>query len=345
MFEFHQLWLLALLPLPILMRWIPARAATEPALRVPFFQQVASITGHRRLFNSRLYQTLALWLIWLLCVMAAAEPRWTGEPQALPYTGRDLMLAVDISGSMDTPDMRPPGTVAMQFQNEPYMRIDAVKAVIGDFAKRRTGDRLGLILFGSQAYLQAPLTHDNKTVNQLLQEAQIGFAGRSTAIGDAIGLAVKRLRERPDGSRRLILLTDGENTSGVTDPIKAAELAATLGVKIYTIGFGSSEMVQQGFRGPRVINPSRELDRSEGTLQQIADLTGGTYFRARSTEELEQIHVQLDALEPIELDELQVRPITSLFYWPLGVALLLSVLMLILHLLPRAFKHRELLHD
>lgn len=341
MFEFYFPWLLALLPLPIFMRWFPARNVSEPALRVPFFQQFKTLSSKKSAANTKRYKTATLWLIWILCVFAVAEPRWTGEPQSLPYTGRDLMLAVDISGSMDRQDMKPLGMATMQFQNKPYMRLDAVKAVVGEFAKRRTGDRLGLILFGSQAYLQAPLTHDNNTVNQLLQEAQIGFAGGRTAIGDAIGLAVKRLRERPDGSRRLILLTDGENTAGVTNPIKAAELASTLGIKIYTIGFGASEMIEQTFRGPRRVNPSRELD--EGELQTIADMTGGAYFRAHSTDELEEIHAKLDALEPIELDAVQIRPITSLFYWPLGLALILSVALALSQLLPRVFHSQKVM--
>lgn len=333
MFEITLPWLLLILPLPFLMRWVPSRMTTEPALRVPFFQQIASMNTHVHVNSRRRTSLIILWLIWLLCVFAAAGPRWVGESESLPHTGRDLMLAVDISGSMVEQDMQPQGVVTMQFKNSAFTRLDAVKAVVGDFATRRIGDRLGLILFADHAYLQAPLTHDNKTVNQLLQESEIGFAGKLTAIGDAIGLGIKRLRTKPDdGNRRLILLTDGENNAGITQPLKAAERAAAENIKIYTIGFGAKEMIVQTHRGPARHNPSKDLD--ENTLQQIAQITGGQYFRAHSTEELENIHLQLDALEPIELDALKIRPIKSLFYWPLILALCLSVLMALVHLLP-----------
>src|SRR5690606_5617973 len=161
----------------------------------------------------RWLQALVLSLIWLLCVAAAARPQWVGEPVQLSATGRDLLLAVDISGSMETPDM--------EVQNRNLQRIDVVKFVVSGFVKRRENDRLGLILFGSNAYLQVPLTFDRATVQTLLQEAQLGFAGQQTAIGDAIGLAIKRLRDRPESSRVLILLSDGANTAGEVDPRQA----------------------------------------------------------------------------------------------------------------------------
>jgi Ca-activated chloride channel family protein len=325
MFEFGWLWLLALLPAPLLMRFVPAKTQNDAALRVPFFNQVHDMGQSSQGGRKNIANYLLLWLIWVLCVLAAADPRWLGEAKSLPYSGRDLMLAVDISKSMDEKDMLPPGVTSMQFQNRSYNRLDAVKAVIGDFARQRQGDRLGLILFADQAYLQAPLTYDTATVNQLLQEAQIGFAGAATAIGDALGLAIKRLKDRPEGSRRIILLSDGANTAGQTEPMDAAQKARDMGVKIYTIGFGAEEQIVQTAFGPRRYNPSRDLD--EGALQEIAELTGGQYFRARSTEELELIHKRLDALEPIELDELKVRPSKRLFFWPLGLALLLTLLL------------------
>jgi Ca-activated chloride channel homolog len=221
---------------------------------------------------------------------------------------------------METPDM--------SFEGRELQRVDVVKYVVGDFVERRQSDRLGLILFGSQAYLQSPLTFDRMTVQKLLQEAQLGFAGQQTAIGDAIGLAVKRLRDRPADSRVLVLLTDGANTAGEVDPRQAADLAKLAGIKIYTVGVGADEMVQQTFFGRRTVNPSADLD--EGTLRYIAEQTGGLYFRARNPEELIQIYGELDKLEPIEQKDATFRPIKALYYWPLALALCLSLLLVTL---------------
>lgn len=192
------------------------------------------------------------------------------------------------------------------------------------FIRRRTGDRLGLILFGRQAYLQTPLTFDRDTVRTLLREAVIGLAGKETAIGDAIGLAVKRLKDKAIDSRVLILLTDGANTAGEVEPTKAAELAAQHGLKIYTIGIGADEMVVRSFFGNRRINPSAELD--EKTLTAIAQKTGGRYFRARNTKEFEEIYRILDQLEPVAKESQSFRPRTALYFWPLAVGLLIAAL-------------------
>jgi len=317
MFELQWPWLLALLPLPLLVMLLPAQKKEDAALRVPFFAQVKTLeTQTHSLRSKKLVSTFLLWLIWASLVLAAANPQWIGEPVSIPSSGRDLLVAVDISGSMKIEDMK--------YQGQAIQRVDAVKMVVGDFVKKRKSDRLGLVLFGTQAYLQAPLTYDRQTVNTLLQEAQIGFAGEQTAIGDAIGLAIKRLRARPDAQRVLIVLTDGANTAGELEPIKAAELAEKEHVKIYTIGFGADEMiVDNGFFGSRRVNPSADLD--EPTMRAIADKTGGQYFRARNLEELHEIHQTLNRLEPIDLEEEKFRPIKSLFYYPLAAALLLSL--------------------
>lgn len=319
MFEFAWPWIFALLPLPLLVLWrVKPVAQRETALRVPFYGLLAGMApGGRRHSGGSLLQKILLALVWCCCVAAAARPQWVGEPVQLPATGRDLLLAVDISGSMETPDM--------VVQNRNLQRVDVVKYVVGDFVKRRQNDRLGLILFGSNAYLQAPLTFDRNTVQALLQEAQLGFAGQQTAIGDAIGLAVKRLRERPESSRVLILLTDGANTAGEVDPRQAADLAKLAGVKIYTVGVGADEMIQQTIFGRRRVNPSADLD--EPTLQYIAEQTGGAYFRARNPEELVQIYAELDRLEPIQQDDEVFRPVAALFHWFLAAALLASFLL------------------
>lgn len=323
MFEMHWPWLLLLAPLPLVMAFIPAKKRIEAALRVPFYQHASQLEQRSKLgINKRPAKLLALWLIWICCLFAATNPQWVGEPTSMPSSGRDLLMAVDISGSMEQTDMAIAG--------RRVTRLMAVKKVIGDFVVRRNSDRMGLILFGAQAYLQAPLTYDRKTVNQLLQEAQIGFAGRETAIGDAIGLAVKRLRDRPDASRVLVLLTDGANTAGQLSPDKATELAQQAKIKIYTIAFGAESMEVPGIFGSRTVNPSRDLD--EPTMANIAEKTGGKYFRARNLEELDNIHRELDRLEPIEMETETFRPVQTLFYWPLAIAFLLSLLLACLHI-------------
>jgi Ca-activated chloride channel family protein len=315
--EFAWPWLFAALPLPLLAVWLlpRAREPQEAALRVPFFTSISRVAAGDRSAPSRLRLLLAA-LAWVLLVLAAARPQFVGEPVHLPVSGRDLMLAVDISGSMATEDM--------QLGNQVTDRLTAVKAVAGNFIDHRKGDRLGLILFGDQAYLQTPLTFDRETVRTLLNEAAIGLAGKSTAIGDAIGLAVKRLRERPAENRVLILMTDGANTSGSVDPLKAADLAAREGVRIYTIGVGADEMVVRGFFGTQRV-PATDLD--ETTLTAIAKKTGGEYFRARDIEGLQKIYALLDKLEPVSQDEQTFRPVHELYAWPLAGALLLTALL------------------
>ena len=316
MFEFAWWWLWFLAPLPVLVFLImPKLQESGVALRVPFFARLASFDqGKLRAQSHGIIRKLLLCLIWILCVAAAARPQWVGQAVSIPASGRDLLMAVDISGSMERADM--------VLDNRRLQRVDVVKLVVGDFVERRENDRLGLILFGSQAYLQAPLTFDRTTVQSLLEEAQVGFAGQQTAIGDAIGLAIKRLRDRPESSRVVILLTDGANTSGEVDPKQAAELAKLADIKIYTIGIGAEEMIEQTFFGRRKINPSAELD--EETLTYIAEKTGGQYFRARDPRELINIYSLLDELEPIEQEEKVFRPIRTLYFWPLGAAFVLS---------------------
>jgi Ca-activated chloride channel family protein len=317
-----------LLPLPVAVYWLWPRARREEAaLRVPFYADLQHLSGGQKRGGRRGKGHLALLsLIWLSTVTAAAGPQWIGDPIRLPTSGRDLLLAVDLSGSMETADM--------VLNGRQVNRITVIKAVVGDFVQRRQSDRLGLILFGTQAYLQAPLTFDRNTVNTLLQEARLGFAGEKTAIGDAIGLATKRLLERPEDSRVVILLTDGANTAGAIDPLQAAKLASQAGVKIYTIGLGADELVVPGIFGnsfgARRVNPSIDLD--EQTLQAIADQTGGRYFRARDVQELANIYGELDLLEPAEQEAESFHPTEALFYWPLGLAFLLSGLIAITQL-------------
>jgi len=320
-------WLLLLAPVPWLLRLlIPASTSNDlQALRVPWFSFVAS--GKGGWMRKPLLAFVAT-LVWLLLVVAASRPQWVGEIESLPVTGRDLLLAVDISGSMDTQDMI--------LNNQAVNRLKVVKKVAGEFIQRRHGDRVGLILFGSRAYLQTPLTFDTETTATLLDESEIGLAGRETAIGDAIGLAVKRLRDDAAADRVLVLLTDGANTSGEVQPLQASGFAARDGLTVYTVGVGADEMMVQDFFGSRVVNPSADLD--EDTLRAIAEQTGGRYFRARDARSLEKIYEILDELEPVESDVEIIRPVDELFYWPLGAAYLLALMAALVSIRPFNFR-------
>lgn len=315
-------WVLLLLPLPLAVYYgLPVQeAGREAALRVPFIDdfRYSQQSGQRRL-TLRLLTLLSL-LAWCLVVLAASRPQWLGDIISINISGRDLMIAVDLSDSMRAKDF--------EINGVPVNRLNATKSVTTAFIENRRGDRLGLILFGSRAYLQAPLTFDTKIINQLLLEAAIGLAGERTAIGDAIGLALKRLDVRPQGTQVLILMTDGANTAGEVTPIKAAQLAAQRGLKIYTIGIGGDDVAQRSWFGLRSPNRAAQLD--EITLREIARLTGGRYFRAHDTQDLAEIYALLDELEPLDKDKQSFRPTSALFYWPLAFALVLAAVVSLL---------------
>jgi len=316
MFEFSYPWLFVLLALPYFIKAKQPKAGAS--LLLPPLARLAK-TQHSEQQRGKSKQQWLLWLIWLLLVSAAAAPKWLGEAVTLPQQGRDMMLAVDLSGSMNINDM----VINGQSAN----RLDAVKFVLSDFIQKRQGDRLGLVLFADAAYQQTPLTFDRQTVQQMLDEAVLGLVGQRTAIGEAIGLAVKRFNTYESSNKVLILLSDGANTAGNIQPREALELAKAAGVKIYTVGVGAEQMVQQGIFGPQLVNPSDDLD--EALLTELATATGGRYFRARDLNELAQIYQLLDQLEPIERDQLNYRPQQSLLHWPLAGALLLVVLLLL----------------
>jgi len=308
-------WVLALLPLPWLYRRLMRPAGgSAPVLRARHYARLTGGLTTGTAPTTSGVRLVLLSVVWLGLLLAAARPTWVGEPITLTTTGRDLMLAVDISDSMRISDMR--------IGDELLPRITVLKAVAGDFIHQRQGDRLGLILFGSQAYLQAPLTFDLRTVQTLLTEAQVRFAGLSTAIGDAIVIAIKRLEDQAASSKVLILLSDGADTASTVPPLKAAELAARQGIVIHTIGLGATPFV----RGGRVVDPAGDLD--EATLRQIAEMTGGHYFRAHDPTELAGVYAELNAIEPVEQDGETLRPRRELFHWPLGIALAAWVLLL-----------------
>jgi Ca-activated chloride channel family protein len=313
MFEFAWIWALAALPLPLLIRLLPSREQGQPtALRVPLLMQEFSAQTESKKRRSNMIW-LAI-LAWIFLVLAAARPQWLGEPISIPAEGRDLMVAVDLSGSMKIDDM--------EVNGRRVDRLVMIKSVLSQFIDRRVGDRLGLILFADTAYLQTPLTYDRETVKQLLSETVIGLVGEQTAIGDAIGLAVKRFESKEESNKVLILLTDGQNTAGNITPEQANQLAIEKDITVYTIGVGADEMLVRSLFGSRRVNPSQELD--ENMLTTLAESTGGQYFRARDAESLLAIYATLDELEPIERESRQLRPLRSLYFYPLGVALLLS---------------------
>ncbi len=306
-------WMLLFLPLPWLLgRWLPEAKPQGDALFLPFAANLSEGGVVTLAARSRRQRFLFV-LVWILLLAAAIRPQWLGDPLPVPTTGRQLMLAVDVSGSMATRDMAGNAT-----------RLDVVQAVAGDFIRHRHGDQVGLILFGTRPYLQAPLTADLDTVNQFLQQSVVGIAGTQTAIGDAIGLALKRFRAEPGGGpgkhRKmiLILLTDGGNDAGLMDPIEAARMAAAAGLRIYTIGVGAA--AQQGFFGA-----SGNDDLDEGTLKAIARISHGEYFRATDADALAKVYARIDQLEPSAGREQWYRPHSEWFPWPLALALLFSL--------------------
>lgn len=310
MMSFALPWAFIFLLLPLIMYLLPAKQAKESAaLKMPTLMSHAGIVEQAG--KRKKVPVLLVMFVWLLCVISAAQPQFLGEPVNIPTEGREMMVAVDLSGSMQVEDMSLNGSTVN--------RLDMLKVLLSEFIERRIGDRIGLILFGDDAYMQTPMTYDRETVKQMLDETVLGLVGKQTAIGDAIALAVKRFDAKKESNRVLILLTDGQNTAGKITPEQALELAVAKNITIYSIGIGADVMIQSSIFGQRQVNPSSELD--EDTLTDLAQQTGGKYFRARSSEDMSEIYQLLDQLEPIEQDQQQMRPLTTLFYYPLGLAL------------------------
>lgn len=314
MFLLAYPWLLLLLPLPVLARrWLPPHREPRTAVRAPFTPTLAHITGQQTaagasVLRRRPWQWFLLLTGWALLVLALARPQWLEEPLVNELPMRDLLLAVDLSGSMDTPDF----TGADGQETD---RLTAVKQVLTGFLAERDGDRVGLVLFGSAAFVQAPFTADLEVVQELLDEAQVRMLGPRTMLGDAIGLGIN-LFERSDVEQRvMIVLTDGNDTGSLIPPERAASIAADLGVVVHTVAIGDPKAVGE-----------QALD--EATLQTVAHITGGGFFRADDREALASIYAELDALNPRTVETISYRPRRDLFAWPLGGALLLAIVML-----------------
>lgn len=308
-------WAWALLPMPLILHWWPRHSEQQlAALRVPYVEQLQSIAKSQTIIALHRPRWL-LWAVWVLLCTALARPQQLGEPVQPPMQARQMMLAIDLSGSMSEPDMQLGGRVVD--------RLTAAKAVMADFLRRRQGDRIGLLVFGQRAYALTPLTTDLTTVREQLRDSVVGLAGRETALGDAIALSVKRLREQAQGQRVLIILTDGVNTAGMLEPGKAAELAEAEHVRVHTIAFGG-----RGGYSLFGIQVSADEDEQidEDILRSIASRTGGHFFRAHDTDELAGIYTELDQLEPVHADGPAMQPRIERYYWPLSAALLVACL-------------------
>jgi Ca-activated chloride channel family protein len=313
-FELANPWFLTLLVLPFMLWYLVPRAKVHlpTALKVPFFDAMVPLMEHEKPSIAKHSTLLLPLIIWSLLILALSGPRWMGEPRAVNREGYNIMMAMDLSGSMELMDML--------MQGRPASRLAVVKRAAEQFVQDRTGDRIGLILFGTRAYLQTPLTYDRHNVLMRLEDATAGLAGKTTSIGDALGLAVKHLEELPGKGRIIILLTDGANNSGVLDPLKAAELAKEDGIKVYTIGLGAQAdnvLTVDGF-----LSGSVTADLDEPTLKKIAHSTGGRYFRATNSETLQSIYATIHQLETVDQEQASVRPQKEYYPWFAVLALL-----------------------
>ena len=316
MLEFAWLWAWLLLPLPWLVYRF-ARPAVQPAaIRLPKLP-----AGIGRQQPDTRWRKVILALTWCCLLGALSRPVWYGDPIEINPEHRDMLLAVDLSGSMSIEDM-------VTADGQSIDRLTTVKQVLSDFIAKRQGDRLGLVLFANHAYLQTPLTFDRNTVQEQLGRTVLGLIGQSTAIGEGLGIATKTFIDSEAPQRVIILLSDGANTAGVIDPIEAAELAARNNVTIYSVGVGAEEMLQRSLFSTRKINPSHDLD--EKMLTRIAEMTGGQYFRARNPQELENIYQLINQMEPINTAQQTWRPRQELFRYPLALAILFSVVIAVM---------------
>jgi Ca-activated chloride channel family protein len=301
-----------LLPLPVLIYFLaPAYREPRLAVRVPFMELLRRLSGNQAVGGPAIVQRTAMQKIqlilgWLALVVALARPTWMDQPISRELPMRDLLVALDLSGSMDTQDFADESGVGSD-------RLTAAKQVLDQFLSRRQGDRVGLIFFGSAAFVQAPFTEDLDVVRELLNEAQVRMLGPRTMLGDAIGVAIELFERSKVEERVLIVLTDGNDTGSMVPPLRAAEIAQDKGVTIYTVAMGDPEAAGE-----------QALD--EVTLKAVADATGGQYFHAADREDLERIYQTLDQLNPRQVDSLSYRPQRELFFWPLGFAIVLSLL-------------------
>lgn len=305
MIEFNYIWVFILLPLPLILRWLlPEHREPRAAVGVPFMERLSAITGRTpapgaAIIQGSFMQMLFLILAWGLVVTAMARPQWIENPITKEVPTRDLLLAVDLSGSMEAEDFT-------DASGKTVDRLTAVKQVLDEFLARRKGDRVGLIFFGSAAFVQAPFTEDLDVVRTLMDEAQVRMAGPQTMMGDAIGLALHVFESSETQERVLIVLTDGNDTGSQVPPQKASEIARDKDITIHTVAIGDPKSLGE-----------EKLDAE--TLKAMSEITGGGYFHGMNRQELEEIYDKLDALETRQVETISHRPKTDLFFWPLGV--------------------------
>ena len=313
MLTFSYLWIFILLPLPLVLRKLSKPYQEErPAVQTPFFDELVELSGQEPGSGSivrkqPLLRQIITGLCWLLLVAGVARPQWIEQPLIKEIPTRDLLLAVDLSGSMNTEDFT-------SKDGKRINRLAAVKEVLDGFLESRKGDRVGLIFFGTAPFIQAPFTEDLQLCRELLTEAQVGMAGPKTAFGDTIGLAINMFKESTVKDKLLIVLTDGNDTASKVEPVKAAEIASDNNIVIYSVAVGDPESVGE-----------EKLD--EKTLQNVAKITDGSFFRADDREELEEIYDKIDSLSTHEIETMSYRPRIDMYYWPLGVAVFFSLLM------------------
>jgi Ca-activated chloride channel family protein len=326
MLEFAYPYAFLALPLPLLIIWLaPPHRERVSALRVPFFDAVATAAGADPqagsvILRRRAFQLVFAGLFWAGIVTGLAKPEWVGEPIVRNEAARDIMLAIDLSGSMDYRDF--PGA-----NDETVSRFDAVQRVVTEFVAAREADRIGLIVFGNRAYLQLPFTRDLSTAVALVELMEVGMAGPRTALGDSIGLAIRSFESSEVEDRVLILLTDGNDTASTMTPINAAEIATRNGIQIHTIGIGDET--------------ARGEDRVDfQALAEIARRSGGTFSNAENEQSLGNIYAAIDTATRAEISTQSWRPRTSLVYWPAGATLLLMLLGYLLFLTIRTVRAR-----
>lgn len=311
MLEFAYPWVFVLLPLPLLVRYLlPPYRRPLPAVRVPFMdvlRRLAGVQGVRGPAVAGRFrpQWVQLVLVWVALVIALARPQWLDEPLRRDLPMRDLLVALDLSGSMETRDFSDDA-------GETIERLQAARQVLDGFLARREGDRVGLIFFGSAAFVQAPFTEDLGVVRELLDEAQVRMLGPRTVMGDAIGVAIELFERSAVDQRVLIVLTDGNDTGSMVPPVRAAEIAADNGITIHTVAMGDPEAAGE-----------QALD--EETLRAVAAKTGGNYYHAEDRAQLDSIYATLDRLNPREVETLSFRPRRELYFWPLAFAVVLSL--------------------
>ena len=299
------------LPLPLLVWWLmPPQRERVSALRVPFFEQIAEAAGSEAragavVMRRRWLQLFAAALVWLLLVAGLAKPEWVGEPIVRTEAARDIMLGLDLSGSMDYHDF--PGE-----DGNDVSRFEAVQRVVDQFVAERESDRIGLIVFGTKAYLQLPFTRDLETARALVELMEVGMAGPKTALGDSIGLAINAFKDSEVDDRLLILLTDGNDTASKMTPINAADIAKLNDIEVHTIGIGNTEATGE--------------DRVDfEVLAAIARRTGGAFYNAEDETALEAVYRRIDEIAVADVRTQSWRPRDSLVHWPAGFAVILAL--------------------